>query len=34
VQLKVMGFDNVELLVPILDRTNGHVDAVLAALLD
>mmetsp|Transcript_13780 Transcript_13780/g.35402 ORF Transcript_13780/g.35402 Transcript_13780/m.35402 type:complete len:601 (+) Transcript_13780:152-1954(+) len=32
--LRSMGFDNVELLMPILDRTNGHVDAVIAALLD
>eukprot|EP00035_Acanthoeca_spectabilis_P035213 m.33083 g.33083 ORF g.33083 m.33083 type:complete len:641 (-) comp7152_c0_seq1:130-2052(-) len=33
-QLKSMGFENVDLLMPILDRTNGHVDAVIAALLD
>mmetsp|Transcript_69564 Transcript_69564/g.96726 ORF Transcript_69564/g.96726 Transcript_69564/m.96726 type:complete len:589 (+) Transcript_69564:109-1875(+) len=32
--LRSMGFENSELLVPILDRTNGHVDAVIAALLD
>jgi len=33
-QLATMGFVNEELLIPILERTNGAVDAVIAALLD